>query len=312
MKRISKKQLKVKLFGNYHRSGIVNIVFTYCLLIGISFIFLYPLLQMLVKSFMGLEDLVDTTVLWIPTRLTGSNYQKAVAALKFWPRFWDTFVVATVPSVVAVISSAFIGYGLARHQIPGKRLWMALLLVVFLVPSVLISIPTYLTYQKLGILDSLWALIYPAMTGFGLRQVIFILLFYQFFKAIPHELSESAEMDGATSLQIYFKIAVPMSIPAFLISFLYSFVWYWNETTLTKMYMQTKYSTLPMALVDFRMLYETLYKTDNLGLAGASDVFNQGVLFAGTLLSIAPLLLMYFICQKWFIESADRSGITGL
>ncbi|HPX20718.1 MAG TPA: carbohydrate ABC transporter permease, partial [Bacilli bacterium] len=181
MKRISKKQLKVKLFGNYHRSGIVNIVFTYCLLIGISFIFLYPLLQMLVKSFMGLEDLVDTTVLWIPTRLTGSNYQKAVAALKFWPRFWDTFVVATVPSVVAVISSAFIGYGLARHQIPGKRLWIALLLVVFLVPSVLISIPTYLTYQKLGILDSLWALIYPAMTGFGLRQVIFILLFYQFF-----------------------------------------------------------------------------------------------------------------------------------
>ncbi|HHU23863.1 MAG: carbohydrate ABC transporter permease [Bacilli bacterium] len=312
MKKINKKQLKVMLFGNYHRSGIVNMVFTYCLLIGISFIFLYPLLQMLVKSLMGLEDLIDSTVLWIPTKLTVTNFQKAIATLKFWPSLWDTFLVATIPSLIAVVSSAFIGYGFARHQIPGKSVWMALLLVVFLVPSVLISIPTYLTYQKLGILDSLWSLIYPALTGFGLRQVIFILLFYQFFKAIPHELTESAEIDGATSIQVYIKIAVPMSIPAFLISFLYSFVWYWNETTLTKMYLQTKYTTLPMALIDFKTLYETLYRTENLGLAGASDVFNQGVLFAGTLLSIFPLLIMYFICQKWFIESADRSGITGL
>lgn len=267
---------------------------------------------MLVKSLMGLEDLIDSAVIWIPTKLTFTNYQKAMTTLKFFPSLWDTVLVATIPSLVVVIMSAFIGYGFARHNFPGKKLWMALLLIVFLVPSVLISIPTYLTYQKLGILDSLWALIYPALTGFGLKQVIFILLFYQFFKAIPHELTESAEMDGATSLQVYFKIAIPMSIPAFLISFLYSFVWYWNETTLTKMYLQTKYRTLPMALIDFKTLYETLFRTENLGLAGASDVFNQGVLFAGTLLSIVPLLIIYFIAQKWFIESADRSGITGL
>lgn len=305
------KKIKTKLLGNYIQTGILSLFLKYILLIGISFIFLYPLLQMIVKSFMGLEDLINPTVIWVPRKIHLANYQKAIQTLNFLPTLRDTFLIATIPSIAIVISSSCIGYGFARHHFYGKKMWMALLLVVFLVPSVLISIPSYLTYQKLGILDSLWALIYPALSGFGLKQVIFIMIFYQFFKAIPNELTESAEIDGANSLQIYYRIAIPMSLPAFLISFLYTFVWYWNETTLTKMYLRGRYTTLPMAVVDFKILYETLYRTDNIGLASASETFNQGVLFAGTLLSIFPLLVIYFISQKWFIESADRSGIAG-
>lgn len=305
------KKIKTMLLGNYLKPGIIQMTFKYLLLIGISFIFLYPLLQMAVKSLMGLEDLIDPTVRWIPNHLQFQNYAKAIKTLKFFPALGDTILIALIPSLAIVASSASIGYGFARFSFYGKKTWMALLLIVFLVPSVLISIPSYLTYQKLGILDSIMAFVYPALTGFGLKQVIFILIFYQFFKVIPNELTESAEIDGASSLQIYLKIAIPLSLPAFLISFLYTFVWYWNETTLTKMYLRGKYTTLPMAVVDFKVLYETLFKTDNIGLASASEVFNQGVLFAGTLLSILPLLIIYFITQKWFIESADRSGIAG-
>jgi multiple sugar transport system permease protein len=186
-----------------------------------------------------------------------------------------------------------------------------MLIVVFLVPTILMSIPTYVTYQELGIVGSLRAFLYPALTGFGLRQVIFILIFYQFFRGVPQEVIESAEIDGANSLMILFRIVIPITIPAFLISFLYSFVWYWNETGLATMYLKDNYTTLSMAVVNFKTLYESLYPAGTVGLESANAVFNQGVQFAGTILSIVPLLIVYFIAQKYFVESADRSGLTG-
>lgn len=309
---MKKRKWKAILFGNFIKRGILSNLILYLLLIGISFIFLYPLLQMFIISLMGLEDLLDATVVWIPHELAFSNYLKAIKALNFWKALGDSFIVALLPSIAIVVSSSLIGYGFAKHNFPGKRFFMLMLLVVFLVPTILISIPTFVTYQNMGIIGSLQAYIYPALTGFGLRQVIFILIFYQFFKGVPQEVIESAAIDGANSLKIFLKIAIPMALPAFLICFLYSFVWYWNETSLANMYLKDSFTTLSTAVLQFKTLYETLYPAGTVGLESASDVFNQGVQFAGTILSILPLLIIYFVTQKWFVESADRSGITGL
>jgi multiple sugar transport system permease protein len=308
---MNKRKLKALFFGTYTKRGLISTIFLYMLLIGISFIFLYPLLQMFVTSLMGLEDLIDATVIWVPHQLAFSNYSKAIEALNFWKALGDSLLVSVLPSCAIVVSSSLIGYGFAKHDFPGKKFWMIMLIVVFLVPTILMSIPTYVTYQELGIVGSLRAFLYPALTGFGLRQVIFILIFYQFFRGVPQELIESAEIDGANSLMILFRIVIPITIPAFLISFLYSFVWYWNETGLATMYLKDNYTTLSMAVVNFKTLYESLYPAGTVGLESANAVFNQGVQFAGTILSIVPLLIVYFIAQKYFVESADRSGLTG-
>ena len=202
-------------------------------------------------------------------------------------------------------------YGFAHFDFPLKKMWMAILVGIFLLPTMLMSIPTYVIFNRLGFIGSLKSYIYPALTGFGLRQSVFILIFYQFFKVIPKELSESAEMDGASELGIFFRIAVPMSVPAFIICMLYSFVWYWNETLLATSYFSGNITTLQMALTNFEYTYTQLYPAGSIGIGAAAESFNQGVLFAGTILTILPLLLLYAFTQKWFVESADRSGIAG-
>ncbi len=310
-KQFKKKSLKKFLFGHRGEAGFIGKFFMYLLLIGISFIFLYPILKMLSRSFMGLEDLMDPSVIWIPTKFIFKNYVKAAEVLNFWKSLGDSLKVGIWPTLAAVVSSSLIGYGFAHFEFPLKKMWMAILIVVFLLPTMLMSIPTYVIFSKLNILGSLKSYIYPALTGFGLRQSVFILIFYQFFKVIPKELSESAEMDGASELGIFLRIAVPMSIPAFIICTLYSFVWYWNETILATTYFKGVITTLQMALSSFEYTYSHSFSTGSIGIGAAAESFNQGVLFAGTILTILPLLLLYAFTQKWFVESADRSGIAG-
>ena len=313
---MNQKQMKFKKFKKYMlgsrgESGFLTKFFLYILLIGISFIFLYPILQMIITSFMSLEDLIDPTVIWIPSRLVVQNYVKAAEALKFWDAFWDSILISALPTLVGVISSSLIGYGFAHYDFPLKKIWFALLFVFFIVPSLLLSTPTYIMYSELGILKTLGAYIYPALTGFGLRQAVFIFIFYQFFNMMPKEIGESAEVDGANALQIFIKIAIPMVIPAFIITTLYSFVWYWNETGLATLYFKGEYNTLQMAVMNFKTRYDDLFGGGNVGMNSANESFNQGVQFAGTMLSILPLLVLYTFTQKWFVESADRAGIAG-
>ncbi len=311
MKKERKQNIKKLLWGSRGEGGIVRLTAMYALLAGISFIFLYPLLQMIANSFMSLEDLIDPTVIWLPSKLVFGNYQKAIEVLNYWKVLRVSITVALWPTIIGVASSAVIGYGFARHDFPGKKVWLFILVAVFLLPTLLMSIPTYVIYNELKMLESLKAYIYPALTGFGLRQSVFILIFYQFFRMVPSELCESAEVDGANSAQVFFKIAIPMVIPAFIICVLYSFVWYWNETTLAITYFKGKYTTLQIALSQFESIYRHLFPSGNIGLGSANEMFNQGVLFAGTTLSILPLIILYIFTQRWFVESADRAGIAG-
>lgn len=311
VEKVRTKNFKKFMLGHRGESGFLGKFFMYLLLIGISFIFLYPILKMLAISFMGIEDLMDPTVIWIPSKFVTSNYEKASEVIKFKETLVDSIKVGIWPTLCAVLSSSLIGYGFAHFEFPGKKIWMAVLVGVFLLPTMLMSIPTYVIFNKLNMLGSLKAYIYPALTGFGLRQSVFILIFYQFFKVIPKELSESAEMDGATEFGVFVRIAIPMSVPAFIICTLYSFVWYWNETALATSYFGDKIITLQMALSNFESRYSQLFPSGSIGIGAAAESFNQGVLFAGTVLTILPLLLLYAFTQKWFVESADRSGIAG-
>ncbi|HPX71445.1 MAG TPA: carbohydrate ABC transporter permease [Acholeplasmataceae bacterium] len=310
-RQVRRRKIRKFFFGSVDSSGFLSKLFLYVILIGISFIFLYPVLKMTVTSFMSLEDLIDPTVNWVPSVMMLENYTKAAQVLNFKNSLWDSILVSLVPTVFSVLSSALIGYGFSQYEFPGKKIWFAAVVLVFLVPTILLSIPTYVLYNSLGLLKSLKAYMYPAMLGFGLRQPVFIFIFYQFFNGIPHELSEAAEVDGANAFQTFIKIAVPLAIPAFIITTLYSFVWYWNETNLAISYFQGEYTTLQIAVSQFENMYWELFPGGNVGMDSASQAFNEGVLFAGTMLSILPLLVLYAFTQKWFVESADRAGIAG-
>ncbi len=284
----------------------------YALLICIGFIYLYPILYMISSSFMSLDDLLDSSIKWIPSSFDLSNYLQAASSMDFWNALWMSIVIAGVPTLCNLVSCSIIGYGLARYNFPGKAICLGIIILNFVLPSQITMIPTYSLYNDMGILGTLWAFILPACCGMGINAPIFILIFWQFFRQIPKVLIEAAKIDGAGQFKAFMRVALPSAKPAFITVALFSFVWYWNESYLTDLYVQgvmtdSGWTTLVLQLNDFA----TNYNQYQQGSGGSAASLNESINMAGTMLSILPLLLMYFVLQRHFVESIDRTGITG-
>ncbi|MBM3151001.1 MAG: carbohydrate ABC transporter permease [Chloroflexi bacterium] len=296
------------VLGTRDTYGLVFTALVYVLLIAIGFVYLYPLLFMLITSLKSPSDLLNPMVQWVPSELYFGNYVKAFNVLDYLNTLLSSTLVSVVPSAIQTIICSIVGYGLARYQFPGKHVLFGLILATFIIPPQNTVIPQMLTYRDLGLLGSIWSLILPALVGQGFRSAIFILIFYQTFLSLPKALEEAARLDGASDLKVYLSIAVPAAVPSFIIAIIFSIVWYWNETYLTVIFLGGGIQTLPMQLSKFAQAYENLYPP---GMVNIFDRLNEAVKLSGTFLNILPLLLMYFLLQKWFVESVERTGITG-
>lgn len=301
-------RLRALLFGSRTHYGLVFTTILYALLIAIGFVYLYPLLFMFVTSIKSPSDLLNPMVQWVPSEFYTGNYEKAFRVMDYPTKLAASILVSVVPSLIQTFIASLIGYGLARYRFWGKSLLFALILSTFIIPPQNTVIPQMLAYKELGLLGSPWALILPALMGQGYKSAIFILIFYQTFISLPKVLEEAARLDGASDLRIFLNIAVPSALPAYIISFIFSTVWYWNETFLTVIFLEGGITTLPMQLSRFAQAYENLYPP---GTVNIFDRLNEAVKMSGTFLNIAPLLVMYFLLQKWFVESVERTGITG-
>jgi multiple sugar transport system permease protein len=253
-------------------------------------------------------DLLNPMVQWVPTEFFMGNYVKAFRVLNYPRTFLNTVIVSLVPSLIQTVVCSLIGYGLSRYRFWGKRLMVALILATFIIPAQTTVLPQMLTYKSLGLLGNLFSLVLPATFGQGFKSAIFILIFYLSFSSMPKSLEEAAKLDGASDYKIFFTIAVPTGLPAYITALIFSTVWYWNETYLTVIFLEGGISTLPMQLSRFVQAYENLYPP---GFVNIFDRLNEAVKLSGTFLNILPLLLLYFLLQKWFVESVERSGITG-
>jgi multiple sugar transport system permease protein len=308
MKRFFQDRLKSFLFGNRTSYGLIFTVVLYMLLIAIGFVYLYPLLFMFVTSLKSPGDLLNPMVQWVPTEFYFGNYEKAFRVLDYTNTLVSSIMISVIPSVIQTMVCAVVGYGLARYRFRGKNILFALILATFIIPAQTTVIPQMLAYKNLGLLGNIFSLILPAIFGQGFKSAIFILIFYQTFISLPKVLEEAARLDGASDLKIFLKIALPAAIPAAIISVIFSTVWYWNETYLTVIFLEGGIQTLPMQLAKFTQAYENLYPP---GMVNIFDRLNEAVKLSGTFLNILPLLFMYFVLQKWFVESIERAGITG-
>ena len=306
------KKIKRKLLGRNLSDGIIVKVFTYALLIVMSFAFLYPFIYLLLKSLQSPDDVLNPTVGLIPTSLYFDNFVKAFKTLGFFKALGQSAYLAIIPTILQVVSTSFVGYGLAKFKFKGKKIVFGFIIASFIIPPQILMIPTYVTYSKLNLLGSVLTFALPAMFAQGLKNAIFILLFYEFFIMLPKELDEAAMLDGASRFKIFYKVAIPLSVTIFIVAFIFSFVWYWNETYLTSLYIRDA-STLPMQLSRFAESYKSVYQSASSGGAGGyTDKLNDAIYMAGTLISILPLLLMYFVLQKWFVKGIDKTGLGGM
>jgi multiple sugar transport system permease protein len=299
--------------GTREKDGLAKQLVVYALLICIGFVYLYPVLYMISRSFMNLDDLLDTSISWIPSSLYLDNYRQAAISMNYVKSFIQSVIVAGLPTVINVVVCSIVGYGFARFNFRGKKILMALLIFSYILPPQITMAPTYVLYNELKIANSLWAFVFPSILGQGLNAPIFILIFYQFFKQVPKVLIEAAQIDGAGYFKSFLRISLPSAIPAVITVFLFSIVWYWNESYLTQLYVSGLYvkggwTTLLIQLKVFDANYSEAFLST---LNGVTTSNNESIRMAATMLSIGPVLIMYFILQRFFVESIDRTGITG-
>lgn len=309
--KLTKEKIHRFIFGTKEKQGAGKQLVVYGLLICIGFVYLYPMLYMFSTSFMNRDDLLDTSVKWLPSTLYIQNFIDAASSMDFWASLGKGVVIAGLPTLCNVMICMVIGYGFARYDFTGKKIMMGILIFSYILPSQVTMIPTYVLYNNMGILGTLWAFVLPAVLGNGINAPIFILIFYQFFRQVPKVLMEAAAIDGAGHFKSFYKIAIPSAVPAIITVVLFSFVWYWNESYLTEMYVRglsTKsiWTNLVIQLKNFDTSFET-----RATVGDAATSLNESVRMAATTLSILPLLIMYFFLQKHFVESIDRAGITG-
>ena len=316
MRKFSLDKTRKVLLGSKSRRGIIPSAVTYIVLISLGYAYLLPLLNVIAQSIMTVSDVVDPMVVWVPTRLYLGHFRQAWSVIEYPSGLYVSFVMAVIPALLQTISTALAGYAFARYDFPLKRLWIVILVLVYVVPVQVLMLPRFLMFMDLGIHNvPPWPTFVPAILGQGLRSSIFVMIFYQFFSSYPKSLDEAAEIDGCGRFKLFGVIAVPMVKPAIIISILFSVVWYWNETT--------QFAQLYATTRDFRLLGVPLANMQNLPMRvivfqdrfehfeGQAAQLLDSVTLAGTLLSILPLLILYLLLQRHFIESVERSGITG-
>lgn len=303
------RKIKYSKEGLKQRAGNAGAnALTYFLLISIGFVFLYPLLYMVVTSLMSTEDLINPTVAWVPTRVDFSNFQMVWSVMDYPTSLAISVVFSLVCAVMQTISCALMGYALARFRVPFKTLWMALLILIFIIPSDVITIPRYILLNEMELIGSPLVMILPAALGQGLKSSIFVLIFMQAFNTVPKSYDEAAQLDGAGRLKVFFVVALPMAIPSIILCLLFSLVWYWNETAQVALLIGGDFHTLPLQLDAFNALFNSSFSTS---FGDTANRLNERYQFAATLLTIAPLVIFYLIMQKQFVKGIESSGITG-
>lgn len=298
---------KTVFFGNGVKKGVLSALGHFLIVLTIGFLFLYPILYMTSMSFMSLDDLLNSRIRWIPSRLYFENFTVAMKVLNVQKALFDSFKVVFLPALVSTVSACLIGYGFSRFEFPLKKLWLVVLLLVYIVPSQIVLLPQFVWYKNLGLLGTIWTYILPASLGQGLFSTIYILIFYSFFNMIPKVLDEAAYIDGAGEARVFFEIGVKLSLQPFLICLLFSFVWYWNDFYRVSYFMM---QTDTKTLVQMLNIFEATF-TQMEGMGELQTRINEPILFAGTLVTMLPLLGIYAFTQKYFVESVDSTGLTG-
>ncbi|MCC7208575.1 MAG: carbohydrate ABC transporter permease [Anaerolineae bacterium] len=268
---------------------------THTLLILGALVMVYPLLWMFSSSLKPGNMIFHDPGL-IPSVVTLENYIYGWNALSepFSRFFLNSFFIAVTNVIGTVLTSSATAYAFARLEFRYKRVWFALMMATLLLPTQVTLIPKYIVFYQLGWVDTHFPLIIPA---FFATTAFFIFLNVQFVRGIPRELDEAAEIDGATRFQIYWRIILPLSLPALITTAIFNFIWTWDDFFSSLLYLSDiKLYTVPLALRSF---------------SDASSTTSYGPLFAISLVSLVPFLLFFILAQRYLVQGISTTGFKG-
>lgn len=302
-------------------AGLLGSIFRILMLAAVGYLVIFPLVYIISNSLKTDAAFRNPLITWITSQISFNSYKLAFEALDYKNSILSTLLFEMVSALMEVASCAVAAYGLSRFEFRGKKIFMAFLLLMIIVPEQMIVLPNTVSYSnfsffgittvinnifgteiRLNILNTVLPFWMPSIFGVGLKSGILIYIYMQFFKGLPRELEEAAWIDGAGPIRTFIKIAIPSSSVVIFTVFVFSVIWHWNDYSYAVMYVNEKFTSAVQ-------LSEIVTTLQGMGYYNSDKA--SGIILAACFIFILPVLIMYILVQNKFIKSIDRVGITG-
>ena len=317
------KYLTAKFLGQ-----VVWIIFRTVILVGISYVILFPFIAKVASSFMGREDFVDVTVKLIPRYPTLDTYKAIIRDRFYFEAMRNSFILSMFCGVVQTIMCTIIGYGFAKFKFKGNKIVFMLVVFTMVIPHDTLQLSMFMKFRYFDIFwifkvlgggwkewlniigftsinlnNSYWPLAVLSFGGLAFKNGLYIFMMRQFFRGVPDELEESAYIDGSNVYRTFAQIIVPLSIPMMITIFLFAFSWQWTDGFYTEVFFTTESYKLIPNIIGVPKSLDTNYAGQNLYISAIQNTCG--------LMIIAPLIVIYLFFQRYLIQGIERSGIVG-
>ncbi len=326
------ERIKAKFFSVQFLKKTVYVVFRFVLLLGISYVILFPYITKIFNSFMTQSDFKDVTVMLISKNPTIDQYKYIILQNEYFSSLLNTFLLSFSTALIQTLICALIAYGLAKFKFKGNSIVFALVIVTLMVPleTITYSFKIHFNFfEQSNIIGKVLAPIMRALgdnekwrgfnnsyvpmyifsfLGLGFKNGLFIFMLRQFFRGVPDELEESAYVDGSSTFKTFFKIIIPISIPMLVTVFIFSFAWQWTDDY----YVSTLFDSLYIdehGYPNMRQIIVTPEYFEN----AVKDLkpFQSAIQGTATILVALPLIIAYVFLQDKIVQGVERSGIVG-
>ena len=267
-------------------------IISYLVLAAISILMLFPFFWMVRSSFMTNREIMTVPIQWLPSHYNLDNFRDAFARAPFSRYFVNSGIIVLINMIGSILSASFIAFGFSRLRFTGKNFWFALLLSTMMIPQTVLMIPQFLIWQAVGAYNTFVPLTLPCFFGSAFN----VFLVRQFYAGIPKEYDEAALVDGANYFVIYLRIIVPMAKPVLCTVGVFTFMNTWNDFMGPLLYLDKEnLKTVSLALQNFMGQHNSEW---NLMMALSSVI-------------TLPMIVVYFMAQRYFIEGITFSGLKG-
>ena len=338
-----KERLKAKFLSLFFLKKVVWYIFRLVLLVGVSYIVLFPFFSQISSSFMSTDDFVDVTVRLIPKNFTLDIYSAIWEDLHYVEAFTNTFVLSAITAIIQTFVCCFIAYGLAKFKFKGNKFVFLAVIFSLVIPHQTLKVAmktafryfdvlgifkllggggitlfgkTFLTsidifpeaWSKftaggLTLTNSYWPYIILSITGLAFKNGLYIFMLRQFFRGVPDELEESAYIDGSGIMRTFFTIILPLSVPMMITVFLFAFSWQWTDVFYVNTFFTQSEATMLSVILDGG------YPV-SLGTKNYAGLYFDAIKGTCGIMVIAPLMVIYLFCQKYLVQGIERSGLT--
>ena len=323
-----KERLKAKFLNLNFLTNVVWVIFRLVLLIGISYVILFPFFAKISGSFMSREDFVDVTVKLIPKYPTLDTYRAIIQENDYFTALLNTTMLSVLCGIIQTFMCCVIGYGLAKFKFKGSKLIFFLVIFTMVVPHRTLQLSMFMKFRYFDILgifnllgggvfeglkvlpftslnlnNTYWPLALLSIGGLAFKNGLYIFMMRQFFRGVPDELEESAYIDGSGTIRTFIQIILPLSVPMMITIFLFAFSWQWTDNFYTTIFFTKASMVLMPDIIAIPKTLDTAYAAQNL--------YESAIRNTCGLLILAPLLIIYIFMQRFLIGGIERSGIVG-